>query len=397
MNNLKILKKSGNVENYDYNKIRKAIGQAGDRIKRKFSSEEDAKLKTIIENALSKYKEVVTIKTVHDEVENGLREVDYEVFKEYSNYRNYKERFNKSFNSILKTSQNIIYTGDKENANKDSCIISTKKELVAGLVGKEFYLNYELPKHLADAHNDLSIYIHDAGDRFYNSINCCLFDVGNVLKGGFNLNGKFIKEPKSIEKALDLLADIILVASSQQYGGFTIATIDEVFAPYVELSYKELIATGFTDREATQLLEEVIFEKIKSIQYKIECVNNANGQTAFLTWTFGLGTDKFARMISNGILAVREQFFAIFPKLIYLHVNEYSGEGMINEDLYKRAIRVTMNQMYPDYLSGNAGVQREVFDRTGTMISMMGCRAQLSPYWDENGKERYIGRFNLGL
>ena len=95
-------------------------------------------------------------------------------------------------------------------------------------------------------------------------------------------------------------------------------------------------------------------------------------QTAFLTWTFGLGTDRFAQLVTEAILDVRAKHFAIFPKLIYLHVNEYSGEGMPNEYLYKKAIKVTMNQMYPDYLSGNTGVQREVFDRTGTMISMMG-------------------------
>lgn len=95
-------------------------------------------------------------------------------------------------------------------------------------------------------------------------------------------------------------------------------------------------------------------------------------QTAFLTWTFGLGTDKFSRLITDAILEVRKNNFAIFPKLIYLHVKEYSGEGMVNEDLYHKAIRVSMTQMYPDYLSGNEGVQREVFDRTGTMISMMG-------------------------
>ena len=95
-------------------------------------------------------------------------------------------------------------------------------------------------------------------------------------------------------------------------------------------------------------------------------------QTAFLTWTFGLGTDRFAQLVTEAILDVRAKHFAIFPKLIYLHVDEYSGEGMPNEYLYKKAIKVTMSQMYPDYLSGNTGVQREVFDRTGTMISMMG-------------------------
>lgn len=178
--------------------------------------------------------------------------------------------------------------------------------------------------------------------------------------------------------------------------GFTIANIDEVFAPYAENTFNELKSEGYSHSESCKILKKIIFKKVKSLQYKIECVNNANGQTAFLTWTLGLGTNFFERLITETILDVREKYFAIFPKLIYLYVSEVSGDGAINDYLYKKSIRVSMKQMYPDYLSGECGVQREVYDRTKQMISMMGCRAQLSPYYDENGVERYVGRFNLG-
>ena len=80
------------------------------------------------------------------------------------------------------------------------------------------YLEYELPKHLSEAHKNMDFYIHDTGHRFYNMVNCCLLDVANIYKDGYNLNGEFIKEPKTIEVALDQLIDIILIASSQQYG-----------------------------------------------------------------------------------------------------------------------------------------------------------------------------------
>ena len=282
MKNIKIQKKSKKIEEYNYDKIRKAINIASSRIRVSLDETEHTVLRKLVEKQLKNHNGIIDVSTIHDIVEVALKEVSYAIYKQYADYRDYKRRFGKSFNDILQNANNVIYAGDKENANKDSCIISTKKEIVAGLVGKEFYLNYELPKHLADAHNRLALYIHDAGDRFFNSINCCLFDVGNVLKGGFNLNGKYIKQPKSIEKALDLLADIILVASSQQYGGFTIATIDEVFAPYVELSYKRLTEGGLSDEVATDILKNKIYKKIKSIQYKIECVNNANGQIGCL-------------------------------------------------------------------------------------------------------------------
>ena len=217
---------------------------------------------------------------IHLSVENALWELSKELYQEYRSYNNYKRRFNYSFNNILKDAKNVIYSGDKENANKDSCITSTKMTLVSELVGKELYLEYELPNHLAEAHKNMDFYIHDAGNRFYNAINCCLFDVANVLEGGFELNGKQINEPDSLEKALDLFSDIIFVASSQQYGGFTTPELDKTFKKYAQKNLDRYLSNGYSYEEAMSQLEHIAYKKFKSIQYKIECVNNAGGQLA---------------------------------------------------------------------------------------------------------------------
>ena len=369
-----VLKRDGTEQAFDRDKIVRAVSLSALKVNVNITPAQFDEIANLVKLDLVKreLKSPVAVDDIHLSVENVLWEFNRELYKEYRSYNNSKKRFNYSFNSILKEAENVIYNGDKENANKDTCIISTKKEVVAGIVASELYLNYELPKHLATAHKNLDMYIHDTRDRYFNSINCCLFDVANLFKGGFRLNGTYIKEPKGIESALDLLNDVIMCASSQQYGGFTVPLIDEIFAPYVEKTYKKLLLEGKSDEEAIELIKDIIFKKIKSLQYKVNTVNNANGQTSFVTWTFGLGTDRFSQLITEGILEVRAKYFAIFPKLIYLHVDEYSGEGKPNAYLYEKAIKVTMKQMYPDYLSGNAGVQREVFDRTGTMISMMG-------------------------
>ena len=119
-------------------------------------------------------------------------------------------------------------------------------------------------------------------------------------------------------------------------------------------------------------------------------------QTPFVTWTFGTDTSEFGKLISRAILKVRENHMAIFTKLVYLYASDISGECKPNHDLYTYAKKVSIKRMYPYFLSADKGYLKEVYDRCGTIISPMGCRAYLSPYFDEEGKERFVGRFNLG-
>lgn len=307
--------------------------------------------------------------------------------------------------SIVLDAEKIMNTGDKENANKNSCLVGTKKDLCGGLLSKQLMLKYELPKEVANRHIDGYIYIHDLDNRYFQSINCCLFDMGNVLKDGFTLNGYHIEEPDSIETAIDQLNDIIQCASSQQYGGFTVPNIDEVLSKYAKGTYNRLKVEypDLSDSEIDDKLDKILFKKFRMLEIKINCVNNSQNQTPFVTFTFGLGTDKFSRMISKAILHVRmhklDGVTALFPKLVLLHRSEINGDiNSPNYDIKELSIKCSMDNLYPDYLSldGENNYLREVYDRCGTAISGMGCRAYLSPYWDEEGRERYVGRFNIG-
>ena len=396
---MKVIKRNGSQVEFDNDKIIRAVRLSASRTQKVLSKNEEYYIvqKTIEDLAKRGLEDMVKVDDIHLSVENVLWTLDRDLYSEYRSYNNYKKRFNHSFNSILKNAKNIVYEGDKENANKDSCLNSTKMVLTSELTGKELYLEYELPKHLSDAHKNMDFYIHDAGHRFYNMINCCLLDVANIYKGGYHLNGEFIKEPKTIEVALDQLIDIILVSSSQQYGGLTIPEIDNLLEPYAKKSFDILMNKYNGDREKSlNKLYEIMFRCFKRIQFKIKCVINAGGQTSFVTWTFGTNTSELGQLISKTILDVRKQYMAVFPKLIYLYSSDISGEGKPNYELYKQSIRCSMTQLYPDYCSAEKGYLKEVYDRCGTIISAMGCRAYLSPWWDEEGVERYIGRANLG-
>ena len=278
-----VIKRDGSTEPFISSKIVNAVRLSASRTRQQLTEEQENYIVDFVAKDLKSrgFIDEVSVDNLHLSVENCLWEISRELYQEYRSYNNYKRRFNYSFNNILKDAKNVIYNGDKENANKDSCIISTKMTLVSELVGKELYLEYELPRHLAQAHKNMDFYIHDAGHRFYNGmINCCLFDIGNVLKDGFNLNGKTISEPDSLEKALDLVSDILFVASSQQYGGYTLPKLDNALKPYAEKTYIRLRQEHPSHELAMEELEKIAYKKFKSIQYKIECVNNAGGHLA---------------------------------------------------------------------------------------------------------------------
>lgn len=155
--------------------------------------------------------------------------------------------------------------------------------------------------------------------------------------------------------------------------GLTIPEIDNLLEPYAQKSFNILMEKYNGDKEKSlNKLYEIMFRCFKRIQFKIKCVINAGGQTAFVTWTFGTNTSELGRLIAKTILDVRKQYMAVFPKLIYLYHSDISGEGRPNHNLYLQAIRCSMTQLYPDYCSAEKGYLKEVYDRCGTIISAMG-------------------------
>ena len=72
-------------------------------------------------------------------------------------------------------------------------------------------------------------------------MNCCLFDVENVLRGGFEMGNIWYNEPKTLDVAFDVIGDIVLSAASQQYGGFTVPEVDKILEPYAEKSYQKYV------------------------------------------------------------------------------------------------------------------------------------------------------------
>lgn len=406
----KIVRKNGKNEAWDSEKIRIAIKKSNERAKSDITVEQmDNIIKEIERIKDFELVSPITTLKIHDVVLDVLQKYSPETYIEYKAFRNYKERYASSFDNTRIVSENIIKQGDKENANKDSNLNSTKQALIGEGIMRELMLNFELSPKWVKAHEEGWIHIHDLSQRYLRQINCCLFDMGNLLKGGFELNGVIYIEPKSIQTAFAVIGDVTLSASSQQLGGFTIPEIDSILAPYAEKTYHDYIKKfeKVLDRNvAIKLAYDATIREIEQgyqgFETKLNTVSNSLGQVPFVTITFGMEISQWGNIISETILDVREKGLgatkvtAIFPKLVYLHLDGINGDkDDINYKSYLKAIECSRKRLYPDYLSLDEGNLSEIYNRCGQIVSPMGCRAYLSPFYNGE-KEIYTGRNNIG-
>ena len=421
-----VIKKDGTREEFNVDKIIAAVNKSAARILYKFSEDEIEFLcRSAKEKAESLGKAGITIPEMHNIVEGALDKVNPAVAKSYRDYRNYKQDFIHMMDDVYTKSQSIRYIGDKSNANTDSALVATKRSLIFNELNKELYRKFFMTRDERQACKDGYIYIHDQSARL-DTMNCCLFDVATVLKDGFEMGNVWYNEPKTLDTAFDVMGDIILSTAAQQYGGFTVPEVDKVLAPYAEKSYRKYKEEflkygdasweGYAEKAETYAMDKVRrdFEQgWQGIEYKLNTVGSSRGDYPFVTVTLGLGTERFEKMASVSLLDVHQKGQGkpgtrkpvLFPKIVFLYDENIHGAGKECEDVFEAGIRCSAKTMYPDWLSmSGKGYISSMYKRYGKVISPMGCRAFLSPWYerggmypaDQNDKPIFVGRFNVG-
>ena len=416
-----VIKKDHTHEAWNVQKVVVAVNKSAYRAMVKFTQEElDFICSFVEEKARSLGREGIPIAEMHNIVEAALEQVKPEVAKSYRDYRNYKQYFVKMLDEVYKKSQSIMYIGDKENSNSDSALVSTKRSLIYNQLNKELYQKFFMTTEELQACRDGYIYIHDMSAR-RDTMNCCLFNVKDVLTGGFEMGNLWYNEPKTLEVAFDVIGDIVLSAASQQYGGFTVPSVDLLLEPFAEKSYEKYyrryIDMGLTariaDREAMKDIQKDFDQGFQGWEYKFNTVASSRGDYPFITMTFGTGTGKFAKIASITMLNVRRKGQGkknckkpvLFPKLVFLYDENLHGAGKELEDVFEAGILCSSKSMYPDWLSlTGEGYVAEIYKKYGAIISPMGCRAFLSPWFERGGMEPadaedkpvFVGRFNIG-
>lgn len=429
---MKVIKKDGTLEKYNEQKIINAINKSAQRENFTFSQDEYGMICNRVINEIDEEdfeNDEVPVGFIHNIVEKTLLDLFPKIGYQYQQYRNYKLDFVHMMDTVYEESQKIMYIGDKENSNTDSALVSTKRSLVLNELNKQLYKKFFLTVEERQAVNDGYIYIHDMSAR-RDTMNCCLFDVAEVMRGGFEMGNVWYNEPKTLDTAFDVIGDITLSAASQQYGGFTLPQIDEVLVPYAKKSYEKYkhefydIADNLLDYRhsdfeqkandyAMKKVERDMEQGYQGLEYKFNTVSSSRGDYPFITITFGLGTDPFAKMASKTFLRVHREGQGkdgnkkpvLFPKLVFLYTEDLHGKGKVNEDLFEEGIKTSAKTMYPDWLSldGDTTVSK-MYHKYGKVISPMGCRAFLSPWYERGGMKPaddkdmpvFVGRFNIG-
>ena len=379
-------KRKGFTEEFIPEKIHSAIRKSSERILQVLTDEDCEKVSNLVLQKIGNETEV-TVRRLHNMVEVALDEAGFHIVAEsYRQYRNYKEDAQKIMEAVDAKTLELSYKEDKSNANADSLLVSTKRSILYGEQQKERYKRLYLNPEELEAYDRGYIYLHDAKDRL-STFNCCLFNIGRVLKGGFTLANIDYTEPKSLAAAMSVTADIVSAAAGQQYGGFSLPQIDEVFAPYAEKSYvfymnqyKEIVenAGGTFDIKKA---DEYSYNRVKReteqqyqhMEHTMNSIASSRGDFSFVTFTFGHSTNRWAKMISNVFLDVRRggqgkeggKVPVLFPKLVFLYDSELHGEGKELEDLFDNAVETPKQCMYPDFLSLDAGYIGEVYHKYG--------------------------------
>ena len=434
-----VIKKDGTVEEYNEQKIINACNKAARRAMYEFS---DADYATILNDVLVRIEENyddntnIEIYDMHNIVESVLEEDFPAVAKMYKEYRNCKKDFVHMMDKVYERSQTIRYIGDKNNANTDSALVATKRSLIYNELSGELYKKFFLTHTEKQAMKDGYIYIHDRSARL-DSFNCDLFRVGEVMRGGFEMGNIWYNEPNYLDTAFDVMGDIILSTAAQQYGGFTVPEVDKILETYAEKSYEKYCKEYldlFEDEECNNVYQsryrddkadEYAMRKVKrdfeqgwqGIEMKLNSVGSSRGDYPFVTMTLGLATSRFGKMASITLLQVHSEGQGkkgfkrpvLFPKIVFLYDKNLHGDGSEKypcADVFNAGIDCSSKTMYPDWLSlTGEGYVPEMYKKYGRVVSPMGCRAFLSPWYekggmhplDENDKPVFEGRCNLGV
>ena len=418
---IRVVKKDGTTEAYHIEKIVVAVNKSAKRVLVNLTAENFIEICNFVTSKINEMgTDSITMLEMHSIVECALQQIDPQVALSYRNYRNYKQDFVGMLDKVYQESQRIMYLGDKENSNIDSTLVATKRSLTYNELSKELYKKFFLTKAELQACNDGYIYVHDMSARL-NTMNCCLFDIAEVLNGGFEMGNIWYNEPQSLDVAFDVIGDIVMSASSQQYGGFTLPEIDTVLVKYAERSYRKYFDEAYALCEDEKRAEEYALNKVQQDfeqgfqgwEYKFNTVGSSRGDYPFITVTAGLETDRFGVMCNKAMFKVRmngqgkkgSKKPVLFPKIVFLYDKKLHGEGMPLREVYDAGIACSQRAMYPDWLSlSGEGYIAQTYQKYGKVISPMGCRAFLGLWFerggmtpaDENDQPVFTGRFNIG-
>lgn len=320
-------------------------------------------------------------------------------------YRNVKENLSQKYKQLQELLNGTDEESNKENSNKDTRIIPTMRDYIAGFTCRELANNFILPQEIANAHKEGIIHFHDSDySPTMPMHNCDLINLEDMLQNGTVISGTLIEKPHKFSTACTIATQIITQVASSQYGGQSVSV--EHLAPFVEETRKTL------RKEYPELDEETIEKMtrrdikdgIQTIQYQLITMSTTNGQAPFVSLFMYLNEAKSEEEKEDLALIIKEilnqriegvknpqgvPITTAFPKLLYVLDEENMKDGKYYY-LTELAAECSAKRLVPDYIS--AKKMREL--KQGDVYPCMGCRSFLHA---DPINHKYYGKFNQGV
>ena len=423
---MKILKRSGEEQDFDIEKIRSAVTKANQTVE--FTNALTAQQI----NAIAEYTAGIcaaldrslSVEEIQDIVEKRIMEEGaFDVAKKYITYRYVRSlvrQANTTDNQILSLIECNNEEVKQENSNKNPTINSVQRDYMAGEVSKDISRRLLLPPEIIEAHDQGIIHFHDMDYFAQHMHNCDLVNLDDMLQNGTVISGTMIEKPHSFSTACNIATQIIAQVASNQYGGQSISLAH--LAPFVQISRNNIRRDLREECEMTgQKIDEKLFDAVvekrlrneiargvQTIQYQVVTLMTTNGQAPFVTVFMYLNEarneqeKKDLSIIIEETLKQRYQgvkneagvfITPAFPKLIYVLEEDNITEDGEYYYLTRLAAKCTARRLVPDYISEKK--MKEL--KEGNCFPVMGCRSALTPWRDANGKYKFYGRFNQGV
>ena len=416
-----IYKRDGRTKEFDKFRILKAINAAYSDVYGTTNDTHDKEISVayfkILKEITMLNKHTLTVEEIQDIVVKELRKVNMEVADSYEEYRQARTMRRDSKMALIKAVEGLVDFSNTEvlteNSNKQSQLVSTQRDLMAGEVSKYVASTRMIPSHLMKAHYDGAIKIHDLDYFLNSSYNCELVNIDDMLQNGTVINKKKINKPRSLRTAMTIVTQIAAQVASCTYGGQTISLSH--IAPFVRISKERiydkyrLMGLPITNERLDELVEKELREEIRdSVQtfnYQVSTLMTTNGQAPFISVCMYISENP--EYEEETVLLI-EEFFKqrikgmeneygvaatqTFPKLLYFLDENNTYPGSKYYWLTKLAAQSTALRMNPDIIS-----VKKMKEEIGHAFPPMGCRAFLSPFKDKEGNDIFYGRGNLGV
>lgn len=381
--------------------------------------------------------------------------------KERERIRLQSERLMNTYKDITfkKSTEN---DNKRENANVNSDTAMGAMLQYGSEGAKAFNKLFVLNPIHRQLHEEGSIHIHDL-DFLTLTLTCCQIDLEKLFKGGFHTGHGSIREPKTIQTYAALTAIAIQSNQNDQHGGQSIPNFDYYLSDGVRKSYikrfrenlakvlkinginedaKEIInqikeqhnvvpkylnneinpylkeyltkfnlanidnLITFITNEASSEVENDTYQAMESLIHNLNTMHSrAGAQVPFSSINYGTDTSNEGRLVVRKMLeatqaGLGEHETAIFPIQIFKVKDGINyKEGDPNYDLFKLAIKVTSERLFPNFSFIDAPYNLEYYDPNNkdTEIAYMGCRTRVMANEFDKSKNIVTGRGNLSF